>query len=143
MEKNKPSFKRIVRFGDIDSAGVIHFHNLFRWCHEAWEESMGYYGVKALDIFPSAAQEESNVSIALPIVHCEADFYAPIYIDDELSILLFPTHLNEGSFQVKYKFQRGTQKVSDALLKHRSINSINRTPCNLPAMIVRWIEENN
>ena len=76
-------------------------------------------------------------------MHCEADFFAPIFIGDELSILLLPTHLNEGSFQVKYKFQRDTQNVSDALLKHRSINSINRTPCNLPSMIVRWIEENN
>ena len=141
--RNKTSLKRIVRFGDIDSAGVIHFHNLFRWCHEAWEENMGYYGVKPLDIFPSSAQEESNVSIALPIVHCEADFFSPILIGDELSILLLPTHLNAGSFQVQYKFQRGGQNVSDALLKHRSINSINRKPCNLPSIIVRWIEENN
>ena len=29
-----------VKFGDCDSAGVIHFHNLFRWAHESWEESM-------------------------------------------------------------------------------------------------------
>ena len=29
-----------VRFGDCDSAGVIHFHNLLKWSHEAWEESI-------------------------------------------------------------------------------------------------------
>ena len=32
-----------VRFGDCDSAGVIHFHNLLIWSHEAWEESIEIY----------------------------------------------------------------------------------------------------
>ena len=31
---------RVVRFGDTDAAGVMHFHQLLRWCHEAWEESL-------------------------------------------------------------------------------------------------------
>ena len=38
LEKN-------IKFGDCDSAGVIHFHNLFRWAHESWEESMEIYGI--------------------------------------------------------------------------------------------------
>ena len=28
---------RKVRFGDTDAAGVMHFHQLLRWSHEAWE----------------------------------------------------------------------------------------------------------
>ena len=26
--------RRVVRFGDTDAAGVMHFHQLLRWCHE-------------------------------------------------------------------------------------------------------------
>ena len=29
--------ERTVRFGDTDAAGVIQFHQLLRWCHEAYE----------------------------------------------------------------------------------------------------------
>ena len=39
-----------VRFGDCDSAGVIHFHNLLKWAHEAWEESIEIYGIPYKDI---------------------------------------------------------------------------------------------
>ena len=52
----KPSdwltLQKKVRFGDCDSAGVIHFHNLLKWSHEAWEESIEIYGIPYQDIFP-------------------------------------------------------------------------------------------
>ena len=43
-----------ARFGDCDSAGVIHFHNLLKWSHEAWEESIEIYGIPYQDIFPDS-----------------------------------------------------------------------------------------
>ena len=132
--------KRIVRFGDIDAAGVIHFHNLFRWCHEAWEESMENFGLKAIDIFPSSTKIDSSFSIALPIVHCEADFFAPIVIGDELDIQILPMKLNAGSCQIQYNFQRGSQNVAVALLRHRSIDFKDRNLCDLPESVDRWIE---
>ena len=52
--KNWLILKRKVRFGDCDSAGVIHFHNLLRWAHESWEESIDVYGIPHQDIFPDA-----------------------------------------------------------------------------------------
>ena len=39
--------ERRVRFGDTDAAGVMHFHQLLRWCHEAWEESLERFGLPA------------------------------------------------------------------------------------------------
>ena len=82
--------ERIVRFGDTDAAGVIHFHHLLRWSHEAWEESLQIYGLEAIDVFPSSVDIHHFIDIALPIVHCEADFMAPIRIADELEIHLAP-----------------------------------------------------
>ena len=54
--------KRKVRFGDCDSAGVIHFHNLLRWAHESWEESIEIYGISYQDIFPCAKSNKITVS---------------------------------------------------------------------------------
>ena len=68
--------KRKVRFGDCDSAGVIHFHNLLRWAHESWEESIDIYGIPHQDIFPDANSNKNQ--IICPIVNCEANFLSPI-----------------------------------------------------------------
>ena len=76
--------KKKVRFGDCDSAGVIHFHNLLRWAHERWEESIDIYGIPCQDIFPDLSSTKSH--IIFPIVNCEANFFSPIKIGDFLKI---------------------------------------------------------
>ncbi|KKZ12242.1 MAG: hypothetical protein TE42_05280 [Candidatus Synechococcus spongiarum SP3] len=37
--------RRTVRFGETDPAGVVHFHYLLHWRHEAYEESLARFGV--------------------------------------------------------------------------------------------------
>ncbi len=131
---------RIVRFGDTDAAGVIHFHNLLRWSHESWEESLDYYGLQAIDIFPSKIDKGSLLSIALPITHCEADFFSPIRIGEKLAIQLVPRKLDVTSFQVEYKFYRERNNVAISLLRHRAINAQTRQPSDLPEGISKWLE---
>ena len=60
-----------VKFGDCDSAGVIHFHNLLRWAHESWEESLEIYGINLKEIFPSMKNDTKKI---FPIINCEANF---------------------------------------------------------------------
>ena len=60
--------KRIVRFGDIDSAGVVHFYHLMRWCHEAWEESLNKYGLNVIDIFPSVAMVILSTLLVVSVI---------------------------------------------------------------------------
>ena len=133
--------KRIVRFGDTDAAGVIHFFHLMRWCHEAWEESMNNYGIKSIDVFPSIVDNKVTLSTALPIVHCEADFFSPIHIGDELIIKLVPRKLDIRSFEVKYILHRGQDKnIATALIRHFAINSCLSMPSELPEDIDRWLE---
>ena len=55
---------RTVRFGDTDAAGVMHFHQLLRWCHEAYEESLERFGIAADEIFPAPGR---TPAVALPI----------------------------------------------------------------------------
>ncbi len=134
--------RRVVRFGDTDAAGVIHYHNLFRWSHESWEESLDKYGLQAIDIFPSSmVDQESFIPIALPIIHCEADFFSPIRIGDQLDIEIIPSKLDTTRFEIKYIFYRENNNVAISLLRHRSISAKTRFPCNLPEGISRWLEE--
>ncbi len=132
--------KQTVRFGETDAAGVMHFHNLFRWCHEAWEESLERYGVHSSDVFPDGIYKEVNLKVALPIVHCKADFLLPIKAGDHLEIILCPEKIDNSSFQVQSKFQREGQSVALALIRHLAIDFDTRKRSNLPENITLWLE---
>ncbi|MCP9808537.1 acyl-CoA thioesterase [Cyanobium sp. HWJ4-Hawea] len=128
---------RTVRFGDTDGAGVMHFQQLLRWCHEAYEESLERFGLKAGEIFPTQARMPA---VALPIVHCSADFLAPLVCGDPLAIRLEPRRLDTGSFEVQFSFSSGEKAAARALTRHLAIEAASRQRCSLPQPINRWLE---
>lgn len=128
---------RTVRFGDTDAAGVVHFARLLVWCHEAYEESLERFGIGAGEVFPRPA---AMPEVALPIVHCSADFLAPLVCGDPLAITLAPERLDPGCFEVRYGFRRGARTVAQGVTRHLAIRADNRARCPLPATINRWLE---
>lgn len=128
---------RTVRFGDTDAAGVMHFHQLLRWCHEAYEESLERFGLSAAVIFPAPNRLPP---VALPIVHCQADFLRPLVCGDPLAIALQPDRLDPGCFEVRYRFRSGSTPVAEALTRHLAIRTADRQRCPLPDPMQRWLE---
>ena len=137
------ALKRNVRFGDTDAAGVMHFYQLLRWCHEAWEESLELYGIPAKCLFPNSHELGSEVSIALPIVHCKANFFSPLYTGDHLEIELVPKKITAGLFQIETKFKREKKDVAIGLIRHCAINTKSRERCALPKEIDLWLESSS
>lgn len=152
---------RTVRFGDTDAAGVMHFHQLLRWCHEAYEESLERFGIPPARVFPrpvwsaaeaateSAAEQMSSgetaplattPSVALPIVHCSADYLRPLRVGDPLAIALSPERLDPSLFEVRYSFSSDGAEVARGLTRHLAITAAERRRCPLPDAIVRWLE---
>ena len=131
---------RMVRFGDTDAAGVMHFHQLLRWCHESWEESLERYGIEAGAIFPGCRNQPRWPEVALPVVHCSADFLRPVHGGDHLAVQLEPERLNPGSFEVRCTFQHNSNIVALGLIRHVAIDAMSRQRCALPEDIDRWLE---
>ena len=128
---------RSVRFGDTDAAGVMHFTQLLHWCHQAYEESLERFGLPAASIFPSLGHAPE---VALPIVHCHADYFRPLLCGDPLAIALEPQRLDPGCFEVRYRFCRAGEPVAEALTRHLAIRAATRQRCPLPQPIQRWLE---
>ena len=139
--KNWLILKRKVRFGDCDSAGVIHFHNLLRWAHESWEESIDIYGIPHQDIFPDA--NSHKIQIICPIVTCEAKFLSPIKIGDLLSIKISPKKINNHLFQVNTFFFKDEINVAEGKIIHCSVDVDSKLKVKLPDQLERWIEASN
>ena len=131
---------RTVRFGDTDAAGVMHFHQLLRWCHEAYEDSLERFGVAAAEVFPTPG---SLLEVALPIVHCSADYFSPLVCGDAITIRLEPVRLDLGSFEVRFSFTSSDQAVAQGLTRHLAIENPSRRRCGLPTAINRWLEASN
>lgn len=134
--------RRTVRFGDTDAAGVMHFHQLLRWCHEAYEESLERFGISASEVFPAASAGSAVPvpAVALPVVHCQADYRAPLVCGDALLIRLEPRRLDPGCFELHYVFHCGEQEAARALTRHLAIEAASRRRCPLPDPINRWLE---
>jgi 1,4-dihydroxy-2-naphthoyl-CoA hydrolase len=128
---------RTVRFGDTDAAGVMHFPRLLHWCHEAYEESLERFGLAAAEVFPAPG---TSLAVALPVVHCSADFLAPLVCGDRLAIRLTPHRLDPGGFEVRYGFRRGEREVAHGLTRHLAIDAASLRRCPLPDAIQRWLE---
>ena len=141
--KNWLLFNRIVRFGDCDPAGVIHYYKLFRWCHEAWEESLQIYGLNLKDIFPVHSMNSITPRILLPIVFCKANYLSPLTTGDNLMIKLDPEIIDSTSFQLKINIQCNQLHSSSAIIKHIAIDSNTKKRCKLPKSIILWIEDSN
>ena len=147
MEKRNPRewlcLKRTVRFGDTDAAGVVHFHEMFRWCHETWEESLEKYGIVLLEIFPTTQINSCQLDVALPIVHCEANYFKPLYVGDTITIELNPEKLDESSFVVRFKLVKNSEDIGTINIKHVSINPITRERCTLSEQINMWLYQSS
>ena len=145
MEQTNPKrwlcLQRTVRFGDTDAAGVVHFLELFRWCHETWEESLEKYGIALKEIFSTTQINRGQVDVVLPVVHCEANYFQPLYVGDTINIELNPEKINESSFVLRFKLKKNDMKISTATIKHVSINPITREKCALPNQINMWLHE--
>jgi 1,4-dihydroxy-2-naphthoyl-CoA hydrolase len=78
--------------------------------------------------------------IALPIVHCCADFFKPLLCGDPLTIALEPQRLDPGCFEVRYHFISNGTPVANGLTRHLAISSSERARRELPSVINRWLE---
>ena len=129
-----------IKFGDCDSAGVIHFHNLLRWAHESWEESIEIYGINSKEIFPSI---KNNTKKVFPIINCEANFLYPIEFGDKLKIKILPKKINNHLFEVNTIFFKDKIIVAKAKLIHCVLDIVNAKKVDLPESLELWIEASN
>ncbi|MCP9916451.1 thioesterase family protein [Cyanobium sp. ATX 6F1] len=127
----------------------MHFHQLLRWCHEAYEQSLEAFGLSSAEIFPGPTWRKelpggrANPAVVLPIVHARADFHRPLLAGDALTITLAPVVLEGGLFEVRYRFEAGGFEAASALTRHRAIEAATRQRCAFPEPIARWLKESS
>lgn len=115
-----------IALHDTDAAGVLFFGHLFRHLHDAYEDWMASLGFP-LDTLLRAGE------IALPLVHAEADYRAPLHHGDRLTIAVAVASLEPTRFAMTYTCVREDGRLAaEALTRHCCIDPQRRKPIPLP-----------
>jgi 1,4-dihydroxy-2-naphthoyl-CoA hydrolase len=126
------NYDRTVRFADIDGAGVVYFARIFSLCHEAYEASLAATGIDLREFF-------QPLTVAVPLVHAEANFRQPLYCGDRLTITLQPQQLNPHSYLINYQLFKQDTIAVEASTKHICIYPSTRSRQELPTFLMEWL----
>lgn len=95
--------KRIARFGECDPAGVVYYPNYFNWFHqtmELWfEEALGVSYAQVIKDY------------GFPTVETSASYRAPVFMGDEVELLLSIEKLGGSSIRFRIVVMGKEQKV--------------------------------
>ncbi|WJW75969.1 acyl-CoA thioesterase [Thiohalobacter sp. IOR34] len=124
-----PAFSHAITvpLQDVDAAGVVFFAHLFRYAHEAYEAFMAERG-QALPALLAAGR------LALPVVHAEADYRAPLHHGEQLTMALRVAAIGEHSFTLDYRLLDAANGERARLQTvHAVLDASSRQPCPLPS----------
>jgi 1,4-dihydroxy-2-naphthoyl-CoA hydrolase len=98
--------ERVVRFQDVDAAGIIFFARAFEYFHDAYVEFLDANGAA----LPAALRERSW---AAPLRHAEADYLRPLRFGDQIAVALVAAHVEPTEVTIGYRVARaGSDEVA-------------------------------
>ena len=86
----------LVRFGDLDAAGIAYYPNLVNFLHESFEDFFaGHVGRP----YPEVYRE----GMGFPTVKVEMEFLSPVRYGDQVRIGVVVEHIGRTSLRVRYE----------------------------------------
>jgi len=91
------SEEKLVRFQDVDAAGIIFFARVFDYFHDTF-----------VNMLPTLGLDMPNLvkgSYKLPLVHAEADYLGPMRFGDRVVVDVVKADLSDRSIRVGYRIR--------------------------------------
>ena len=131
------TYTTTLRMHDTDAAGVLYFVNQLRIAHEAFEAFMISAGL-------GIAQIIQNADFQIVIIHAEADYTAPLFLGDRITVDVIADHIGETSFAILYRFLKDDDHaVCIAKTVHVASDRKTRKKRHLPVDVRATIEKLN
>jgi 4-hydroxybenzoyl-CoA thioesterase len=86
----------LVRFGDLDGAGIAYYPNLVNFLHEAFEDFFrGHVGRPYPEIYAEG--------LGFPTVKLEMEFVSPVRYGDHVDVAVAVERIGRSSVQMRYE----------------------------------------
>jgi 4-hydroxybenzoyl-CoA thioesterase len=120
----------LVRFGDLDAAGIAYYPNLVNFLHEALEDFFaGHVGRTYPEVF--------EAGFASPTVKVEMEFLSPVRYGDSVEIGVVAEHVGRSSVRMRYEGNVGGRPVFLARNTMVIVDMATFRPKEIP----RWLRE--
>lgn len=106
----------LVRFGDIDEAGIVYYPRLVNYFHVAMEE---FFGAVLETDYPSFL---SKHRLGLPAVHLEVDFLRPLRYGDHIQVEVGIEGVGNSSIIWQYQIFRPSEDQPAAQARIVTVN---------------------
>jgi YbgC/YbaW family acyl-CoA thioester hydrolase len=94
----------LVRFGDLDAAGIAYYPRLVNFLHEAFEDFFrGHVGRPYPEVF--------GEGLACPTVKLEMEFLSPVHYGDQVDMGVAVEHVGRTSVRMRYEGSVGGRPV--------------------------------
>lgn len=117
---------RRITLQETDATGVLFFGQQFKIALEVFEAFLKAKGFSLHQLLDSP--------YLMPVVHAEADYFAPLQVDDELCIQMTQVKLGNSSVTFEYLFFKENYDncVGQVKLVHVVVDRSTRTSVSLP-----------
>lgn len=95
---------RVIRFQDIDAAGIIFYPRVLEMFHDAYGALLGFAGVP----LPEVVKRGEWIA---PARHAEADYFKPLLFGDEVGVEISRAHVTETEVVLGYRIVRSGGEV--------------------------------
>ncbi len=127
--------KNKVRMHDTDMAGILYFPRQFRFAHDALEDFVASEGIDFDQVF----RKEDFVFV---IVHCEADYYSPLRVGDEITVQVSVERIGSSSFTMLYEiYKKDHTHVGTAKTIHVTLERVSREKIAIPEKLRKRLEK--
>ena len=120
----------LVRFGDLDPAGIAYYPNLVNFLHESFEDFFsGYIGRPYPEVF--------REGLGTPTVKVEMEFHSPVHYGDHVDVDVIVEHVGRSSVRFRYEGSVLGREVFTA----RNTTVMVDTKTFKPQPIPKWLRE--
>jgi YbgC/YbaW family acyl-CoA thioester hydrolase len=95
--------RRRVQFYELDSAGIVHFSNYFRYMEEA---EHAFWRATGMSISPTDSE------IGYPRVNATCDYHRPLKFEDEFEVHIRVAAMAEKSMRYEFLLTCGDTKIA-------------------------------
>jgi 4-hydroxybenzoyl-CoA thioesterase len=117
-----------VNFGDVDSAGLVYYPNIFHYFHVAMEE---FFAATCGVPYHALIQDQR---IGFPTVNVETEFFLPLVYGDEAIIEIKILRVGNSSLTLNYEITRSSDSTicARATLVHVCMNLDSKRAVTIP-----------
>ena len=125
----------IVRFYEVDRAGIAFFGRVFEYCHAAYEALLVARDYPLAEVFDAE-------DWGMPLVHAEADFQRPMRMGEELAIHVSVGRLGKTSVTFDFTVRGAVDGEVRATARHvhACVDMTRFVPLDVPERLRQALE---